>query len=64
MSRVTREGGDSVSKLDEMLKQQGINLRDSDGEFRNRFEVLQEIAQAQENWSSTTREAIAFELAG
>lgn len=64
MSRVTREGEESVSKLDELLQRQGINLRDSNLEFRNRFEVLQEVAAAQDSWNSTTQEAIKFELAG
>lgn len=58
------ETGESLSNVETALKSAGIKLRDSNSEFRNFGEVLDEIAAKWDSLSSVQQRAVASALAG
>ena len=58
------ETGEDLSNVETVLKGEGINLRDSSGQFRNFKTVLDETAAEWKNFSKVSQSAIAQAFAG
>lgn len=58
------ETEESISDVETTLNRLGIALRDSDGQFRNLGEVLDEVGTAWDSYGSTSQRAIASAFAG
>ena len=58
------ETGESLSDVETTLNAMGIKLRDSYSEFRNFSDVLNEVGQSWDNYSSVQQRAIATAFAG
>lgn len=58
------ETGESLNDVEKILKEFGIALRDTNGEFRNMENVLDEIAAKWDYFTDTERSAIAVTAAG
>lgn len=64
MTRVADSSAEEISKIEGALKQVGVQLRDSNGEFRNSFDVLNELSQVYGSLNSVQRAEIGFLVAG
>ena len=64
MGKLFDEEGESVSNVETVLKQYGITLRDTTGEFRNTGDVLDELAVKWKDLSNAQKSEIAEQLAG
>ena len=58
------ETGEDLSNTETSLRNVGIQLRESTGEFRDFDEVLDEVAANWQNYSEVTQRSIASSLAG
>ena len=58
------ETGEDLSNTETSLRNVGIELRESTGEFRDFDEVLDEVAANWQNYSEVTQRSIASSLAG
>ena len=58
------ETGEDLSNTETSLRNVGIQLRESTGEFRDFDEVLDEVASNWQNYSEVTQRSIASSLAG
>ena len=61
---VDEETGESLNDVETVLNELKISLRDTNGEFRNSGEVLDEVASRWESFDSTAQHAIATAFAG
>ena len=61
---VDEETGESLNDVETVLNELQISLRDTNGEFRNSGEVLDEVASRWESFDSTAQHAIATAFAG
>ena len=61
---VDPETEESISDVETTLNRLGIALRDSDGQFRNLGEVLDEVGERWKTFGSTSQRAIATAFAG
>jgi len=58
------ESGENLSQVEDVLSGLGIKLRESNSEFRNFGDVLDEVATNFNNYSSVQQRAIAVAFAG
>ena len=58
------ESGEDLSNVETSLKNVGISLRESTGEFRDFDEVIDEIASRWNSFSEVTQRSIASSFAG
>ena len=56
--------GELLSDVETVLKSVGIKLRDSNEEFRNFGDVLDEVSEKWSSWSTVTQKAVASAFAG
>ena len=61
---VDEETGESLNDVETVLNELQISLRDTNGEFRNSGEVLDEVASRWKSFDSTAQHAIATAFAG
>lgn len=61
---VDEETGESLNDVETVLNELQISLRDTNGEFRNSGEVLDEVASRWKSFDSTAQHAIATTFAG
>lgn len=61
---VDEETGESLNDVETVLNRLGIALRDSNGQFRNSGEVLDEVASKWQTFDSVAQHAIATAFAG
>lgn len=61
---VDDETGESLNDVETVLSKLGIALRDSNGQFRNSGEVLDEVAGRWEHFDNVSQHAIATAFAG
>ena len=61
---VDDETGESLNDVETVLNELKISLRDTNGEFRNSGEVLDEVASRWNSFDSTAQHAIATAFAG
>jgi TP901 family phage tail tape measure protein len=61
---VDPESQEDISSVEVALQNVGIQLRNSQGEFRNTGDVLDEVAGKWKNMSNTTQAAVASAFAG
>lgn len=56
------ESGDDISNVESALKSNGVNLRDSNGDFRDFGTVLDEVAGKWDSYSEAQKRAIAVAI--
>lgn len=58
------EEGESISKVDEVLQQYNIHLRDANGTFRDTSDVIDELGNRWKSFENTQQSEIATAIAG
>lgn len=58
------ETAESLSDVESVLKGVGIELRESDGEFRNFWEVLEDVNEEWDNWGTVQQKAVSVAFSG
>lgn len=61
---IDAESGDILSNVESVLTGYGIKLRDSNSEFRNFGDVLDEVASKWDTYGSVAQRAIAVAFSG
>ena len=58
------EDGEDISNVDKVLKQYGITIRDTSGNFRDLDDVLKELSVKWKDFEATQKSEIATTIAG
>ena len=64
VGRFVDDDGESLSDVETVLGELGIRLRESNDEFRNFSDVLDEVAQKWSSFTETEKNAAATALGG
>lgn len=64
LNSVSDASAEEISRVETALKKVGVQLRDSNGEFRNSYTVLEELSAVYEHLDSVTQSELGFLIAG